>query len=45
VPEQVVVREEGGRGELAGISDVNWGSRSLNDGWVYWAMGVTASLL
>ena len=34
-----------GRGKLAGISDINWGSRSLSGGWVYWAMGFTSSLL
>jgi hypothetical protein len=34
-----------GRGELAGISDVNWGSRRLSGSWVYWAMGFTSSLL
>jgi len=37
VPERGVICEVGGK--LAGISDINWGSRSLSGGWVYWAMG------
>ena len=35
----------GGGGKLAGISDINWGSRSLSGSWVYWAKGFTSSLL
>jgi hypothetical protein len=41
--ERDVIFEVGG--ELAGISNINQGSRSLDGGWLYWAMGFTSSLL